>query len=324
MKKFSILVTGVSAIPGYGVLNSLKISKYPCYTVGTGIYNDSVGKYWCDKFIKVPRAWEQNYIETVLDIIKKNNIDLIIPTVEEEIEQFIRHNKKFHQLNVKVALNNISNFDKLNNKGEMYHFLKEKVGDLIPTIIGNKNLKFDEVVKQMNLPFIMKKRLSSGSKGIVFIEEKKDFEYWSYKFNYDYICQRRIKGNEYTIAVFGTGDGKFVNMIVFDRKLKYGTTIKAKCIDPDDALIEYVKQICEVLKPEGPTNLQIFKEDITNKYLLIEINARISASTSIRSKMGYNEPEMCIEYYLLNKIPEQRIPQKGKALRYFEDIIELK
>jgi len=52
---------------------------------------------------------------------------------------------------------------------------------------------------------------------------------------------------------------------------------------------------------------------------LLEINSRVSSSCSIRTKMGYNEPEMCVRYYLMGEsiVPAPRKP--GRAIRYIAD-----
>ena len=54
---------------------------------------------------------------------------------------------------------------------------------------------------------------------------------------------------------------------------------------------------------------------------LLEINPRISASTSIRSAFGYNESIMAVEYFAEGKIPGQPDIKKGTAIRYTEDFI---
>ena len=59
---------------------------------------------------------------------------------------------------------------------------------------------------------------------------------------------------------------------------------------------------------------------LLDKYLLLEINARISSSTSIREIFGVNESQMCIEYYLENEIPKLQEQKFGTVIRYIEDV----
>ncbi|MNP55379.1 carbamoyl phosphate synthase-like protein [compost metagenome] len=74
-----------------------------------------------------------------------------------------------------------------------------------------------------------------------------------------------------------------------------------------------------IFKPEGPTNFQFRYE--AGHYYLLEINPRISSSTSLRTAFGFNESEMCIEYYLQGKEPSFATIKKGSSVRYIEDWI---
>ena len=49
-----ILVTGVGAIIGYGVLRSLRKANTSFFLVGTDIYADAVGQAWTDAFEQAP------------------------------------------------------------------------------------------------------------------------------------------------------------------------------------------------------------------------------------------------------------------------------
>ena len=78
-----------------------------------------------------------------------------------------------------------------------------------------------------------------------------------------------------------------------------------------------MKKICLLSKPVGPTNFQLRHHKGT--YYLLEVNPRISSTTSIRQALGYNEAEMCVEYFLEHKIPERRPTRSGSAIRYIAD-----
>jgi carbamoyl-phosphate synthase large subunit len=317
-KKFTILVTGTSAITGYGVVESLRSCKYDCKIIGIAIYEDAIGKQWCDVFETGVFALSEQFPKFIYDMIIKYDVDLVIPCVELEVNALTKNRALFDRLDVKFVLNNPDVYAQLNDKSKTHGFLKNKV-EQIPTLIGSSESAYGDVSEKLGIPFILKKNISSGSKGVVTINDARDFDYWKYKFSDGYICQKKIVGDEYTIAVFGTGDGQYVNMIAFWRRLGNGTTLQAQCIAADDEMIDYVNRICTVIRPLGPTNIQLIKDG--SKYLLLEVNARISASTSLRTKFGVNEAEMCIEYFLLHKIPEKRKQKRGSAIRYLKDDI---
>lgn len=43
-RKYNILVTGIGAIIGYGIIKSLRNSKYDCNIIGIDIFNDAIGQ----------------------------------------------------------------------------------------------------------------------------------------------------------------------------------------------------------------------------------------------------------------------------------------
>lgn len=104
------------------------------------------------------------------------------------------------------------------------------------------------------------------------------------------------------------------------RKLsKAGATDKA-IVEPVPDIDKEIFAISKVLKPYGPTNFQ-FRLD-NGRFLLLEINPRISSSTSIRTAFGYNEAEMCIEFFVEGIKPSDKNIRTGKAYRYIADVVE--
>ena len=127
-----------------------------------------------------------------------------------------------------------------------------------------------------------------------------------------------IKDREYTCSLFGLGDGTFVNPTCLRRELSQeGATKKALNVKVDDVLLNTMTKICQKCRFEGPTNLQFI--EFGGKYLLLEINGRVSSSTSMRELFGVNEAEMCIDYYLKDKKPETKVQRYGTIMRYIGD-----
>jgi len=81
---------------------------------------------------------------------------------------------------------------------------------------------------------------------------------------------------------------------------------------------KHINNLAKILK-HWATNFQFRRDGDFIK--LLEINPRISSSTSIRAAFGYNESEMCIEHYLNNKAIHQPKILRGQASRYIADEI---
>lgn len=320
MKKYTILVTAVGAIVGYGIINSLKESGYDLHIIGCDIFSDAVGQYFADEFVISVPAADEGYPEFLKRLIDEKNIDMVLFGIEQEISAVLRNIDKFKGYEDKLIINNRDIISLCDDKWLTYCWLNENgLGSYaIPSVIYGS---FEEISKQFDTPFLIKPRISRAGKGIVNISSEEDFIYFKKKTGNNFMAQKIIgdSSHEYTVGLFGLSDGSYINEIVLRRTLSQeGATNKAWVVE-DPALTEATKKITEILKPEGPTNYQ-FRKEGDNVYLL-EINPRISSSTSIRNAFGINEAKMCIEYYLEGCKPSKVEIKKGRAIRYISDMV---
>jgi len=315
---YNILVTGVGAIIGYGIICSLKKSRYDVNIIGIDIYADAVGQEWCDKFIQGLPAKDERFPEYLGNVVKDNNIDLVITGIEQDLTRIVEDFEYFDKLETKFAINDPGLIKILNDKWLAHQYFLGSEIDLIPTFTEQS---FQEIKKETGLPMLLKPRRSYASKGIQKIYDEADFYYWKNKLTDDFMVQKIMgDGNaEFTVSIFGIGDGGYTNLIALKRKLgPDGATAKAEVVF-DSEIDQYVDKIAKYCKPKGPTNIQIIKDN--DRLFLLEINPRISASTSIRQLFGVNEAEMCVEFYIENKIPEKKIIKQGKVRRYIKDFV---
>ncbi|KNY10448.1 hypothetical protein AKG08_12130 [Achromobacter piechaudii] len=134
---------------------------------------------------------------------------------------------------------------------------------------------------------------------------------------------QRIVGTadeEYTVGVFGLGEGRHVGPLTFRRRLSAaGNTLVAEVVRDHAVIDKATDLLCRHFCPLGPTNFQ-FRVEGERAYLL-EINPRFSSSNSLRTAFGFNEAEMAIDYFLLGVEPAEPCIRAGKAWRYTEDFV---
>ncbi len=316
MSKYKILVTGVGAIIGYGIIQSLKKSKINLTVIGIDIYDDAYGKNTADIFYQGVLASSPDYIDFINSIVAKEEIDLIIPGIEQDLYALYLNKDK---INTKIVFNNELCTQLSKDKLLTYNYLKENFKlDLIPTIF---NKSYDECFDQLGLPFLLKPKSSYASKGIQIINNKREFDFYTENQIENVIFQKIIgtMNSEFTVSVFGNGDGDYLDSIILKRELSgEGATSKASVVQ-NKKIEAYITELVKVLKPIGPTNIQLRVEnDIP---YLLEINPRISSACSLRTSFGYNEPEMCINYFLLNQNIIPSVKKMGSAVRFIDDFI---
>ena len=125
--------------------------------------------------------------------------------------------------------------------------------------------------------------------------------------------------DEYTVGLYGLGDGTYAGPIIMRRRLtRSGHTGETEVMD-HPAIAELTGRIVRHFKPVGPTNLQFrVQDDIP---YLLAINPRFSSSCSLRAAFGFVEAEMCIDDLLEGRRPAAPLIRRGTALRYNEDFI---
>jgi len=310
----NVLVTGVGAIIGYGIITSLKQQTvHHVHIVGMDIYEDAYGRFLCDTFYQAERADSPKYLEFIKQLVEKEHIDLILPGIEHDM---YRLNELKDSIPTKIVLNNALLIELSQDKLKTYTFFKEKGINVIPTLY---KATYETCTTTLGNPFLLKPRSSYASKGIHIIHSEEAFNFYN-KTPENNIFQQIIGTDqeEYTIAVFGKGDGSYADFLILKRTLaQTGATEKATTILYDKTVMDYVDELCALTQPIGPTNIQVRKEG--EKAYLLEINPRISSACSIRTKLGYNDPLKCIEYYLYGRHATPETKKVMHAVRFIDD-----
>jgi carbamoyl-phosphate synthase large subunit len=315
----TILVSGASGIVGYGILKSLRSTSMPLRLIGTSIFDYSVAPKYCDTFVKAVPTSNSDYISWLIKVIREFKVDMIVPGIDADMYKWADNVELLEATGCKILINNLELISLCSDKWLFYERLKEENNpNLIPSSISKD---IDEIIEKLGLPLILKPRHGFGSKGIVRVLTKESFYPYRDKIGADLMVQPLIgdDDNEYTVSAFCDGKGYFSSIITFRRKLSSdGFTEKAEVVEIND-LEQVIGRLCRIFKPLGPTNFQFRQQN--GVFLLLEINPRISSSTSIRTAFGFNECEMSIVFYLEGRLPVQPKVRKGRAIRYVEDYI---
>tara|TARA_B110001452_G_scaffold89105_1_gene73029 strand:+ start:17474 stop:18415 length:942 start_codon:yes stop_codon:yes gene_type:complete len=285
----NILVTGCGGDIGYCIGKILKKNNITCY--GCDITDFHPGKYIYNDYFIIPRADSYEYFSKIEDIVKSNNITLIIPTTEIEIDLF--QNKKFKLC--KVILCNKQNYNIFNDKLITNMFLKENNLPCVDTI---KMINYDN---NFDFPFILKKKNGCGSKNVFIIHNENDFNYYKNKIINteinDYIIQDYLDGDEFTCCIYKNND-KY-HKISFNRILANGFTKKGFVVNNEE-INKLLDSIAEKLDIDGSINVQLRLVD--NIPYIFEVNPRISSTVYFRYLFNFNDLIWSIEDTLNVKI----------------------
>lgn len=320
-KKLNILVTGVGAIIGYGIIKSLRKTSFQINIVGMDIYPDAVGQKWCDTFVQAKYAADPKYLSFIRKIMDRYSIDLVFFGTEQEVYKVSASRNELGVYFSKMVVNKKELLELSKDKWTTYLFLlQHHLGQYaIPSTIEGD---YRSISSKYGKEFLLKPRSSYASKGIVKVSDSESFDFYKRRMGTNFMAQPLVgdSEHEYTVGVFGLGDGTSYGNIMLKRKLSQeGATAKAHVIH-DENLEYVVNLLVNKFRPIGPTNLQFRYHD--GEFLLLEVNPRISSSTSIRAALGYNEAELCVNYFLNGYLNAVNV-KDGMAWRFIDEVITL-
>ncbi|MCE5983156.1 MULTISPECIES: ATP-grasp domain-containing protein [unclassified Pseudomonas] len=314
-----ILVSGASGIVGYGILRALRQARQDCFLVGSTIYDDSVAPAFCDVFEQAPPTSAPEYLDWLLDTLRRHRIDMLIPGIEIDMYHWVDHVQQIRGTAALPLLNEPALIALCKDKWGFYQQLL--AAGVACAIDSSLEQDYATLVARFGLPFLLKPRRGFGSKGIVRVSSEAQFLQHRAEIG-PILMAQPIVGNddeEFTTSAFCDGRGGYFASMTLRRKLsRDGFTDKAEVAESAE-FAPAIAELCRLFRPLGPTNFQ-FRRCAQGPKLL-EINPRISSSTSIRSAFGYNESAMALDYFLDQRDPVQPAIRRGRAVRYTDEQI---
>ena len=308
-----ILVSGASGIVGYGTLRALLKSEKALFLVGTSIYEDSVAPAFCNVFEKAPHTDEPGYLGWLLSTISRHGVEMLVPGIEIDLYKWAEHVTEIKRTGAIPLLNTPELVVACQDKWAFYQELKSN--GIRCAIDSSLDRVFEALRGRFGLPFLLKPRRGFGSKGIVRVDSQETFMKHRQNIG-DVLMAQPIVGSddeEYTTSAFCDGVGGYHAVMTLKRLLsRDGFTEKAEVVSTGE-FTDTILELCRCFRPLGPTNFQFRR--CADGLKLLEINPRISSSTSIRTAFGYNESAMAVDYFLEHQIPSQPAIRRGRADR---------
>ena len=296
----NVLVEGIGSM----VFNTqLKYYREMNWNIfGIDIDDNSAGWHQVDQAYLVPRYSDALCFEVIEEIIRKNKVNIVFPTVNEGLLAWSKKIKEYKEkYNVYIMLSNEKVIRICTDKWQTYKFFYD---NSIPTPRTSLERKYE----------LLKPRVGRGSAGIMHTKKV------SRSFKMDgYISQEVVHGEEYTIDILCDLDSNPIYIIPRKRvEVESGVSTKGITIN-DEQIIRYCKEIIEKLKPIGIINIQCIKAG--NKVCFIEINPRIAGGSSLSFAASDNWFKAIECFYTNKKYRPRDVSFNCSMFRYYEDLI---
>lgn len=297
----NVAVSGVSTLDvvnaGLGVARALRMvpDLGRLYGMGYGTYDS--GLYRPDLFDASFRLPASDSADLLLDrlteIHREHPFDVVIPGLDGEIPRFIEIEDALSALGVKSLLPSAEAFAR-RGKDRLFTDPPQRhpKGFSIPeTILARSETEAVEAAADLGFPVVLKGTISLAMPAGSPEEVKAAWAALRDKGYAEALVQAFVPGERFAVAAVCGRDHGAVTMMTI-KKLRVcdrGSTWSAITID-QPALEAGFADFLRALKWVGPVEGEFIRDEISERYYLIEINPRFTAWIAFSAHIGLNHP----------------------------------
>ena len=294
--------------------------------VGTDMNYDETVLEMVDAFYQVPKANDPKYCDIIIDICKKEKVDIILPTMSAELIPLLDNMHRFDELGIKVSISNRHSIEVCNNKLEFYKFMRDNDLPMVDFYPVNSVEELKEAFVKLKYPdkaVCVKALQSSGSRGIRIIDpsksrfdilfnEKPNSFYISYEELMEILSEKEeippmvameaLPGEEFSVDLVAN-NGKILYMCARQSNSILASIPQKATLFEEKRAYEICKAVVEKLKIDGNADFD-FRYDKNNNPILMEVNPRIAATMGIFNAGGMNLVYLRLKQLLNEKLPE--------------------
>ena len=262
-----------------------------CKICGSDITNLAAGMQVCDTNYTICTTQSPDYISSLLDIVRRENINIIIPTTDHDLLKIAQSRDLFSQNGCFVLVPEPEVIKICQDKRKAFKFLLEK-GFKTPETFEPSTIPDPS---SLEYPCFLKPWDGYASRGATVVNSREEYDFYSKRIP-NCIVQRYIKGTEITSDVF-TDESAKVRCVVPRRRIETrGGEVNKAAIVKDQGIIDEVTRLAEILKTQlCILTIQLIKTDDGSMYF-IEINPRFGGGVPLAIKAGANFPLWLLEH----------------------------
>ncbi|WP_067727516.1 ATP-grasp domain-containing protein [Oceanobacillus damuensis] len=289
-----------------------------------------------DESYVIPQQTDDRYMEAIIEICKRHNVDCLVPLNDWEVPKLSAHKQVLTEMGVSVFAPDENIVDKVRDKGKYRDLLKplEVMAPLSYLHIedAEKALEYNEV----SFPLIVKPRNGSASIGIEFVHTVEDLKFAyqhavqqiietplndaTYKRPEDnVIIQEVIEGEKFSVDMFNDLNGRFLASFIRKQLGMRGGDID-RCITVNTPELQSIaKKMGENLGHAGYMNADVYYDG--SNYYVIDINPRFGGGYAFTHAAGANVPAAIIALTAGKEVKEEWLTSDSNVELARHDIV---
>lgn len=247
-----------------------------------------------ERWYHVPMATSPDYLDAIIGICEAEAIDLIVPTIDDELELFATAAKWFLARGVRVAVSPEWTSRTCNDKLATCRYLREHGIRAAETWLP------DDVPAEPAYPLFIKPRFGRGGVGAFRVNSPRDLAFFT---NYVErpIVQEFLSGPEYTIDVFCDFTYQPIAVVPRERVVvRAGVMDRGRTVH-DASLIDLAERVTRAMPFLGAANIQCRVVD--GEPVVFEINPRFSGGIPLTIAAGADFPAFLLDLTAGRPVP---------------------
>ena len=307
-----VLVTGAGGPSGISFLRALEDT--PLELRAGDIDPFAAGLYLVDATRRaiLPRGDDPRFTDDLLARCRREQIDVLVPTVDSELLPLARRRAEFDDAGVTLVLASEATLAVCLDKWALAERCHGRVRGPATVVVDGA---FEPVA--VALPVIVKPRSGSGSRGIRLVERRSELE--ALERDGTLLVQEHLPGPEYSLDVLARADGHVAAVVPRERlKVDSGIAVTGRTLR-DAALDRFAREVAEAIELTSVANVQV-KLAADDEPALLEVNARFPGTMPLTVAAGVDMPRLAVMEALGEPIPDGPLPFEELAMvRYFHE-----
>ena len=234
-----------------------------------------------DAAFPVPPCAADDFVDSVHSICFSNAVELVIPTIDPELDLLSQHKNRFAEIGTQLAVSSLDLVRLASDKLKTIHFLAA-AGIPVPRTAAFKSETFDPA--DWKWPLILKPKVGSASKGTMVVSCPEGVR--GIELAEDYIVQEYMRGEEYTVNVFFDRDERLCCAIPHVRREVRAGEVSKGTTRHHARLERIANQLGGILpSPRGALCFQAIAGD-DERIGVFEINARFGGGYPLAHAAG--------------------------------------
>ena len=246
--------------------------------------------YEADKYYIVPRMTDSGYIDIIIDICKKENIDGVLSLIDPELSLLAENKKKFKDVGTEIIGSSYDLCEMSLDKYQMFLWLCKKGYKCARSYIDKDEFYNAVNSGEIEYPVFVKPARGSASIAISEVCDKDGIELL-FSHNKGLMIQEYLRGQEIGADVYiDMISGEVVSIFTKKKiKMRAGETDKAVSFK-DEKLFDIIKDFVSEAGYRGQIDIDIF--DIDGEYYISEVNPRFGGGYPHAYECGCNHMKL--------------------------------